>query len=142
MILEIALGIVLAVLILALLPIVVVGSIVALRWLIPALLVVGAIWFLVKYPAQLMGTAGIIILALIILASWLILPTKLGSANGFLARKLVAAHSIYFALLDKKPPFTTLKWMPLRLAALLLAIVSTTLLAAVAFIALSVVWAQ
>ena len=94
MILEIALGIVLAVLILALLPIVVVGSIVALRWLIPALLVVGAIWFLVKYPAQLMGTAGIIILALIILASWLILPTKLGPANGFLARKLVAAHSI------------------------------------------------
>ena len=142
MVLDIALGVVLGVLLLALLPVVLLGSIVLLRWLVPIALAVVAVWLLLQYPAQTAGSIGLLAIALVAAAAWLVLPTKLAQTNSRFARTLASVHAVYIALLDNKPPYTAKRWLPLRLLALVVAIVVAGSLAMGALLGLSAIWAR
>jgi hypothetical protein len=140
MVIEVALGVVLGVVLLACLPLLVVGTVAALRWLVPLALAAVALGLVIRYPSQVAGTAGIAAVALLGLAGWLILPGKLQRSNSRIAKHLSSIHSRYFALLDNKPPFQGWKWLPLRIVALCIAIAVTGAIAAAALLALDLVW--
>jgi hypothetical protein len=140
MILQVALGIVLGFALLAILPLVIIGSISLLRWLVPLAVIATAISLLVIYPSQVAGSVGVLAAVLACAAVWLVIPSKLQQSNVRLAQSLSRIHVRYVALLDNKPPFQGPRWWPLRVLATCIAIVVVGAIAAFAFVALEVVW--
>lgn len=140
MIIQVALGIVLGVVLLAILPLLIVGSITLLRWLAPLAVVAAVISLLVIFPSQIFGTVGIIAVALACVIGWLVVPSKLQQSNVRFAQSLSRIHGHYLALLDNKPPFQGARWLPLRLLATFVAITVVGAIAAFALAALEAVW--
>ena len=142
MIIQVALGIVLGAALLAILPLVIVGSVSLLRWLAPLIFVAAAVSLLMLFPSQMAGTVGVFAVGIACVAGGLILPGKLQQSNFRLAQFLSGIHVGYLALLDNKPPFQDPKWWPLRLLATCVAIIVVGAIAALALVALEVVWSQ
>jgi hypothetical protein len=140
MIIEIALGLVLGVFLLALIPIIIVGSVAALRWLLPVAVAATAVWLITLSPVKVLGTAGIAVLLLALVTGWQLLSGRLVHMNSRLAKELSSLHSNYFALLDNRAPYQGTKWLPLRIAAVFVAILTTGALAASALLALDILW--
>ena len=140
MILEIALGIVLGVILLALLPILLAGTIQALRWLIPIAALVTAVVLVFNYPVKIIGTTLVITVALLLFALWGEVPGRLANSNSATAKRLVVLHSNFMGLLDNKPPFQGIHWMPMRLLALVTAVTVTAIIAIAVLLGVSMVW--
>ena len=140
MILEIALGIVLGVLLLALLPILLTGTIYALRWLIPIAALVTAVVLILNYPTKIIGTSLVITVALLLFALWAVLPGRLANSNSPTVKHLVALHSNFMGLLDNQPPFQGIRWMPMRLLVLATAVTVTVIIATAVLLGVDIVW--
>ena len=140
MILEIALGIVLGVLLLALLPILLAGTIYALRWLIPIAALVTAVVLVFNYPVKIIGTSLVITVALLLFALWVVLPGRLANSKSPTAKRLVALHSNFMRLLDNQPPFQGIRWMPIRVLVLATAVTVTVIIAAAVLLGVGMVW--
>lgn len=140
MVIEIALGIVLGVVLLALIPLLIAGTVRALRLLVPLTLVATALWFTVSFPTQVFGAIGVFAVLLGVVAAWCIVPGKLAASNLRLAQHLASFHEAFMAALDGKPPYRGLKYLPLRATVTLAAIAAVGTLAAAALVALSIVW--
>lgn len=138
MILDIALGIILGFLLLALLPIVVYGSVVALRWLIPAIVLAAAILLIFEYPTKVIGTALVITLGFSLFAAWALIPRRLANSDDAVARYLVAFHSAFEAALNNEPPYQGFRRLPTRLLALGTAVTVTVIVIFSALIAIGV----
>ena len=72
MILEIALGIVLGFLLLALLPLILAGTITIVKWLAIGAIVVAVVAVLYTYPSQIIGTALVITASVLLVALWVV----------------------------------------------------------------------
>jgi len=139
-ILEIALGIVLGFLLLALLPLILAGTITIVKWLAIGAIVVAVVAVLYTYPSQIIGTALVITASILLVALWVVVPRRLANSNNPLAQRLIQLHSNFMALLDNKPPFQGMRWLPARILVVGIAITATTFLAMSALITLGVVW--
>ena len=140
MILEIALGIVLGVLLLALLPILLAGTIYALRWLIPIAALVTAVVLVFNYPVKIIGTSLVITVALLLFALWVVLPGRLANSKSPTTKRLVALHSNFMGLLDNQPPFQGIRWMPIRVLVLTTAVTVTVIIATAVLLGVGMVW--
>lgn len=136
MVLEIAFGIVLGFVLLALLPIVVYGSVVALRWLIPAIVLAAVVLLILEYATKVIGTALVITLAFSLFVAWALIPQGLANSDAAIARHLVAFHSAFEAALNNEPPYQGVRRLPIRLLALGTAVTVTIIVIISALIAI------
>lgn len=135
MILEIALGIVLAVILLALLPLFLIGA-----WIGPfaAMVIAGVI--LLNYPSRVLGLAFVITISALLVFLWIVVPGRLASSNNLAARSLVLFHPSFMGILDNKPPFHGVRWLPARILVVLVATAVVAFFILAVLIGLKVAW--
>lgn len=139
MVIEIALGIVLATVLLALIPYVIWAGYEVAK-VVPAILGFAVAGLLLFGLARILGDQAFAALIVLMVVLWFQRTRLWALRNGRLGRWWQHVGSTFMRLLDKKPPYDEIKWLPARTLAMIVAVVWVSVLAMSVIAALYYGW--